>query len=237
MARTPTLRKARLALLSLFLSLILPTNTQAVATTDDDFLLSIIPVLAASAQQGEGLEKIKALHGRWRFHWTPPGYVFDDYYRFNASDAHKSSTSNSFYLIPGKASLASDFSTPWCDGGTVATYNASTQVYVLLCDGGSSDVGDAYVFETVTNSFNFTHYYYTPSSKAVSDSSEQGTATRISNSYRQLSVESREDRAKKEQARLRAYRETANQQQARLRKDQPDMLRSAVQRALNATKQ
>lgn len=161
----------------------------SVAVADDDFILDFLPAIIA-ATQGEkpipaGILKIQELNGRWQFAGYIDGDPNGEYYRFDGTTA-QATTEPGFYIIEGDSSLVSDFSPPtWCDGDILGSYSTSQDSYLVLCDWGypDNDLGSAFFFDAVSNSFSITHYFYIPSIMKLSTGPDVGTATRLSNNF------------------------------------------------------
>lgn len=191
--------KLRLRVSALCLLTVLIGANPALAESDDDILLLLPSIIAGTKQtptvgpdiEPRGLQKIKQLHGKWSFLFSPgPEFVFEEFFKFDRSTARQTSDT-SLFTIGGDSSVTADFLSTWCDGGLIASYNLdfeSDQIpYLILCDWGfpTTDLGNAFFFNSVSGSFPFVHYYYLPSTGELSTGVPTlGTATRFSAAFK-----------------------------------------------------
>jgi hypothetical protein len=164
---------------------------------DDDILLMVVPAIAAPVNRGApppppnvGLEKVKLLHGHWKFYFARDDFNSTDYYRFDKSTARVSSDPT-IYLINGDSSLFPDFFGNWCDGGMIGSYSTQYNEYLVLCDWGypTYDTGSAFFFDNVANSFPLVHYWYTPSTGEILNVPYNGNGQKLSSSYSAINIE------------------------------------------------
>lgn len=132
-----------------------------------------------------GLDKVKELAGVFKFFWEAAGtdIEFTEYFRFKRSSA--SATSDpTIFTIEGDSALSEAFSLEWCDGEFLGSYSTEEKLYLIVCDWGfpDTDLGSVYAFDSISNSFAFVHFFYTPSIADIAvDSGSSGIATRLAN--------------------------------------------------------
>ena len=160
---------------------------------DSDDLLLMIPAIISSVTPSTppppppptGLDKVKELAGVFKFFWEAAGtdIEFTEYFRFNRSSA--SATSDpTIFTIEGDSALSEAFSLEWCDGEFLGSYSTEEKLYLIVCDWGfpDTDLGSVYAFDSISNSFAFEHFFYTPSIADIAvDSGSSGIATRLAN--------------------------------------------------------
>ncbi len=169
--------------------LIIVFNTNAATAANDDILDLVIPaIISANKNTEEALNKLKLLNGRWRFSYSFEDFNFEEYYRFSGDTARASTIESGLFIMDGGGSLSPGFTSEWCDGGFIASYNIDFSNYIVLCNWGypNYNTGDVFGFTMVNgNVFTFLQATFNPSTGELSSGFDgSGTATKISNNFR-----------------------------------------------------
>ncbi len=166
----------------------------ALAQEEDDLLLLTLPAIAASQQETEepptepvpdAIAQVSLLGGRWQF--SRQGFQFDDFFRFQASNAEiVQNGSDRGAAILGESHLDENFD--FLTNQAVAVYVESDQPgWVILDPFGppTFDLGSTFGFTQVGDTITASHFFYVPSSGELSTGIATSAAgTRLSNQFK-----------------------------------------------------